>query len=63
MSVGKEHLHQLHQALAGFEEAIKQREHPGMLGAKVSLQQDVDKARQKVVDAVLDIIAKERLRT
>lgn len=62
MSVGKEYLHRIHEALAAYEDAIKRREHPEMLASKVSLQQDVDKARQKLVDTVVDIITKDRMR-
>ena len=62
MSVGKEYLHRIQDALAEFEQVIKQKEHPGFTGSKVSLQQDVDKARQKVVDVVVDIITKDRMR-
>ena len=63
MSVGKEHLQKLHEALAHFEAAIKQREHPGLLRNKVSLQQDVDIARQRVVDIVVQVVVAERGRT
>ena len=62
MSVGKEHLQKLHEALAGFEGAIKHREHPGFLRNKVALQQDVDRARERVVDAVVQIVTAERSR-
>lgn len=63
MSVGKEHLQKLHEALAGFEAAIKEREHPGLLRNKVALQQDVDNSRQRVVEVVVQIAAAERTRT
>ena len=63
MSVGKEHLQKLHEAMAQFEAAIKQREHRGFLSNKVSLQQDVDTARQRVVDVVVQIAVAERGRT
>ena len=63
MSVGKEHLQKLHEALAGFEQAITQREHPGILRNKVALQQDVDTTRQRVVEVVVQIVAAERTRT
>ena len=63
MSVGKEHLQKLHEALAGFEQALKQREHPGILRNKIALQQDVDTARQRVVEVVVQIVAAERIRT
>jgi hypothetical protein len=63
MSIGKEYLRQLHEVLAAFEQAIKQRESPGVLGASVALQQDVDRARQRVVEIVVEIATKERMRT
>ena len=61
MSVGKEYLRRIHEALAAFEEAVKQRANPGVLGASVALQQDVDRARQKVVEVVVDIVTKDRM--
>lgn len=63
MSVGKEHLQKLHEALERFETAIKEREHPGLLRNKVALQQDVDNARQRVVEVVVQIAVAERART
>lgn len=63
MSVGKEHLQKIHEALASFEAAVKQREHPGFLGNKVALQQDVDTARQRVVEVVVQVALAERTRT
>lgn len=62
MSVGKEYLKQIHDALAAFEEAIKRRENPGFFAGKVGLQQDVDSARDKVVQAVVDIVTKDRMK-
>ena len=61
MSVGKEYLRRIHEALAEFEEAIKRRENPGVLGASVASKQDVDRARQNVVDVVVDIVTKDRM--
>lgn len=63
MSVGKEHLQKLHEALATFETAVREREHPGLLRNKVALQQDVDNARQHVVEVVVQIAVVERSRT
>jgi hypothetical protein len=63
VSVGKEHLQKLHEALAGFETAVREREHPGLLRNKVALQQDVDNARQHVVEVVVQIAVAERART
>jgi hypothetical protein len=61
MSVGKEYLRRIHEALAEFEEAIKQHANPGVLGTSVAGQQTVDRARQKVVEVVVDIVTKDRM--
>ena len=62
MSIGKEYLHQLHDALAAFEEAVKQHANPGFLQSKTPLQQDVDNARKRVVDVVVQIVTQERMK-
>lgn len=61
MSIGKEYLRQIHEALEALEAAIVDREHPGMLGHKVARQQEVDKARQRLVDVVVQILTQDRL--
>lgn len=61
MSIGKEYLKVLHAALAEFEQAIKQRENPGMLADRTALHQAADKAREGVVQTVVDIVMKDRL--
>lgn len=61
MSVGKEYLKRIHEALAEFEEAVRRHEKPGMFEGKVPLQQTVDGAREKVVEVVVDIVTKDRL--
>ncbi len=61
MSKGKELLHNLHEALARFEKAIVQREHQKpFIDSKVSFQQEVDGARQRVVDQVLELVKEAR---
>ncbi len=61
MSKGKELLHKLHEALATFEQAIVQREHKKpFIDSKVSFQQEVDGARQRVVDQVLELVKQAR---
>lgn len=62
MGKGHDYLHRIGEALGAFEEAIKRREHPGILGSKVSLQQEVDAARQHVVDTVVEIVTGERMK-
>lgn len=61
MSVGKEYLKQIHEALAAFEEAVKARENAPMLAGRTSLQQDVDNARERVVNVIVEIVTKDRL--
>ena len=61
MSVGKEYLKQIHEALAAFEDAVVTRENRGMLEGKTSLQQDVDTARERLVEVVVGIVTKDRL--
>ncbi len=56
MGRGQEMMKQVQDALHGFEEAIVKREHKGMLEGKVPLQQEVDKARQHVVDVVVALV-------
>ena len=60
VSVGREHLEKLHEALAEFEGAIKERERHGIARDTVGLQQTVDSARKKIVDVVVQIVVRER---
>ncbi|HTR19666.1 MAG TPA: hypothetical protein VMH88_02335 [Gemmatimonadales bacterium] len=60
-SIGKEYLKQLHAALAEFEGAVKQRENPGLLADRTALHQNVDKARERLVQTVVEIVTKDRL--
>jgi len=62
MSTGREDLQKVQQALSEFENSIVHREHKKMLESKVSLQQDVDAARQRVVDVVVELVTAERLK-
>jgi hypothetical protein len=61
-SVGREYVQQVQKALSQYEEAIVHREHKKLLESQVSLQQDVDTARQKVLDVVVDLVTKERMK-
>ena len=59
MSRGKEMMKKVQDALRSFEEAIVARE-ARRIGSKVALQQDVDNARETVVDVVVALVrAKE----
>lgn len=61
-SVGREYVQLVQKALSRYEEAIVHREHKKLLESKVPLQQEVDSARQNVLDVVVDIVTKERMK-
>ena len=61
-SLGKEYLHRIHEALSTFEQCIVEREKWKPLESKVTRQQDVDHARQKLVDVVVDLVTAERMK-
>jgi hypothetical protein len=58
---GREYLARIHEALRGFEGAVVEREKFKPLESKVTRQQEVDNARQLLVDTIVDIVTKERL--
>lgn len=60
MPGGKEMMQRLQEALAVFEEAIKRREHAAYLDSKVTLQQEVDDTRHRVVAVVVDLVRSAR---
>jgi hypothetical protein len=62
MSMGKEHLHRIHSALSDFESAVINREKWKPLDSKITRQQDVDHARQKIVDVFVDLVTTERMK-
>ncbi|MDH3291212.1 MAG: hypothetical protein OEO20_06710 [Gemmatimonadota bacterium] len=61
MGLGHEYLSRIHEALRDFESAVCDREKFKPLESKVTRQQDVDHARQRLIDAIVDIVTKERL--
>ncbi|NIM50676.1 MAG: hypothetical protein GTN62_10025 [Gemmatimonadales bacterium] len=61
MGKGREYLQRLHEVLREFEEAVVAREKWKPLESKVSRQQEVDSARQKVVDFVVQLVTAERI--
>ena len=61
MSKGMEYQQRIQEALAAFGGAIVRREHKQVLESKVPLQQDVDRARAKVLEVVAKVVAEERL--
>jgi hypothetical protein len=61
MGKGHEDLHTLQEALAAFEEAIRQRERRNPLTSKVSTKQVADEARQHVVEVVVKMVTAARM--
>ena len=60
MSRGKEMMKKLQDSLAKFEGAIVARE-SRHIGGKVVLQQEVDKAREAVVNVVVTLVRGEEV--
>ncbi len=52
-------LHPVHEALHEFEEAVKKHEHRSLTESEVSRRQVVDRARQQVLDVVLELAKKD----
>lgn len=61
MSKGMEDQLRIQEALGAFEAAIVRREHKQMLESKVPLQQEVDRARAKVLEVVAQVVTEQRL--
>lgn len=59
MSTGLEYQHRINEALNAFEDAVVKRE-KRLVGSKVPLQEEVDAARRKLMDIIVDIVATER---
>ena len=49
-------LRAVHEAIDEFEEAVKRHEHKRLLESEVVLRQEVDKARQQLVDTVSRLV-------
>ena len=52
-------LHPVHTALHEFEEAVKKHEHLSLTESEVSRRQVVDRARQHVLDVVVELVKKD----
>ncbi len=52
-------LHPVHTALHEFEEAVKKHEHLSLTESEVLRRQVVDRARQQVLDVVLELAKKD----
>ena len=61
MSSGREYLSRIHERLRNFEQAVVDREKFKPLESKVTRQQEVDTARDKLIQCIVDIVTKERL--
>jgi hypothetical protein len=61
MSTGKEYLARIHEKLRAFEQAVVAREKFRPMDSKVTRQQDVDAARDKLMETIVDIVTKARL--
>ena len=62
MGEGHEYLKQVQDALRAFEEAVVKREKHMLLESKVSRQQTVDHAREKVVEVVVKLVTTEKMK-
>ncbi len=52
-------LHPVHTALHEFEDAVKKHEHLSLTESEVLRRQVVDRARQQVLDVVLELAKKD----
>ena len=62
MGEGHDYLKQVQDALRKFEEAVVEREKHKLLESKVTRQQTVDNAREKVVDVVVKLVTAEKMK-
>ena len=61
MSTGREYLARIHEKLRAFEQAVVEREKFRPMDSKVTRQQGVDTARDKLIETIVDIVTKARL--
>jgi hypothetical protein len=61
MGKGHEYLAKIHDALREFEDAVVKRESWKPLESKVMREQETDRARQKLIDAIVEIVTQERM--
>ncbi len=61
MGVGHDYLSRIHEALREFESAVCDREKFKPLESKVTRQQEVDHARHKLIETIVDIVTQERV--
>ncbi len=63
MGKGMEYQQRIQEALAEFESAVVRRENKKVLESKVPLQQDVDRARARLLDVIAKVVTEQRLAT
>lgn len=61
MSKGMESQRRIQEALAQFEAAVVRRENKKMLESGVPLQQEVDRAREQLLNVVAQVVTEQRL--
>jgi len=61
MSKGMEFQRRIQDALAQFEAAVVRRENKKMLESGVSLQQEVDRARDQLLKVVAEVVTQQRM--
>lgn len=63
MAKGQEYVRRVREALHNLEQAVARRENKKpLVDSKVTLQQDVDRAREQVMEVIAKVVAEERLR-
>lgn len=63
MGKGQEYVKRVREALDQFEQAVVRREKKlPLVESKVSYQQEVDRAREQLMQVVAQVVAEERLR-
>jgi len=61
MGQGREYLQRVNQAINDFEEAVVHRENKKLLESKVPLQQEANRARERLIKVVVDLVTQARV--
>ncbi len=61
MGKGMEYQQRIQEALQAFEDAVVRRENKNLLESKVPLQQEVDRARTRLLETVAKVVTEERM--
>jgi hypothetical protein len=61
MSKGMEYQRRIQEAIEQFEAAVVRREKKGILESGLPLQQDVDRAREQLLNVVAQVVTEERM--